>query len=587
MTTGWSSWASRRVARSRATSAPASSPVAAAASARSSAASAASSGEPICSNPATADRSRSGVDGDDAGRVVGAGGGERTLDRRRQLDEPVDDRRGTAEPDDVVAQHRLERVRAPLRREPARRAGAPRARRRRPIAPSPTNPAPGRDRCGTGRCSRPRARARRLDRDRGTRPRLSPPRSRAMPTSDSTHRSAPNAPRARASSAYGSLSARAAAASPASSSTRGRANASHDTRPPTTSPAAAAAPAARASSSRPSSVREKIWLNSRIERPGRVRSRSKRSWRSKASSTRTSASSPRPAAASASDRARRTSNRSRGSSVSSSGSVQHERVVDAARHREDRGPVGGEGVHRPRRAEEVRGLVEHRERAVRIGHGVEAIRRTPADDTDPVGLGQLIEVDAGEDRLEPLGFVASEVELGEQLHRPRPAAGGRGTAHEPFGDGVVAFEEGEACRVQHVLPVDRAAGVEPPGDEPDPIVAAAGADGLERLGELATQPPAPERRQLAEEDLGEQRVGERHPGAPPRVADREQPVPLQILEHVVAGERRRGCRARSRRRSRAARPRGGGRRRGRGGARRRDPRTRRSVGAGRRVATRR
>ena len=110
-----------------------------------------------------------GVDGDDAGRVVGAGGGERTLDGRRQLDEPVDHRRGAAEPDDVVPQHRLERMRAPLRGEPARRAGAPRARRRRPIAPSPTNPAPGHDRCGTGRRSPPRARARRLDRDRGTR----------------------------------------------------------------------------------------------------------------------------------------------------------------------------------------------------------------------------------------------------------------------------------------------------------------------------------------------------------------------------------------------------------------------------------
>ena len=120
------------------------------------------------------------------------------------------------------------------------------------------------------------------------------------------------------------------------------------------------------------------------------------------------------------------------------------------------------------------GLVEHRERAVRIGQGVEAVRRTPADDTDPVGLGQLIEVDAGEDRFEPLGFVAAEVDLGEQLHRSRPAAGGRGAAHEPLGDGVVAFDEGEACRVQHILPVDRAAGVEPPGDEPDTIVAAAG-----------------------------------------------------------------------------------------------------------------
>ena len=190
--------------------------------------------------------------------------------------------------------------------------------------------------------------------------------------------------------------------------------------------------------------------------------------------------------------------------------------------------------------EEVRGLVEHGERAVGIGHGVEAIRRAPADDADPVGLGQLVEVDAGEDRFEPLGFVASEVELGEQLHRPRPAAGGRGTAHEPFGDGVVAFEEGEACRVQHVLPVDRAAGVEPPGDEPDAIVAAARADRFERLGELATQPAPPERRQLAEEDLREQRVGERHPDAPPRVADGEQPVPLQILEHVVAGDGREG-----------------------------------------------
>ena len=184
----------------------------------------------------------------------------------------------------------------------------------------------------------------------------------------------------------------------------------------------------------------------------------------------------------------------------------------------------------------MRGLVEHGERAVGIGQGVEAVRRTPADDADPVGLGQLIEVDAAENRFESLGFVAAEVELGAQLRRPRPAAGGLGTAHEPLGDRVVAFEEGEACCVQHVLPVDRTAGVEPPGDEPDPIVAAAGADGFERLGELATQPPSAERRQLAKEDLREQRVGERQPGAPPRGADGEQPVPLQILEHVVAGD---------------------------------------------------
>ncbi len=211
-------------------------------------------------------------------------------------------------------------------------------------------------------------------------------------------------------------------------------------------------------------------------------------------------------------------------------------VVDAARHRKDGGPVGGEGVHRPRRAEEVRGLIEHRECAVRVSQGVEAIRRTPAHDTHPVGLGQFIEVDAGQDRFESLGFVASEVEFGEQLHCPRTATSGRRSTYEPFGDGIVTFEQGEAGGVQHVLSVDRPAGIEPPGDESDAIVAATGADGFERLGELATQPPSPERRQLTEEDLREQRVGERQPGAPSRVADGEQPVPLQSLERLVAGD---------------------------------------------------
>ena len=59
----------------------------------------------------------------------------------------------------------------PAPRRPGRPAGAPRARRRRHDAPSPTNRPPGHDRCGTDRCSRHRARARRLDRCRGTRPR--------------------------------------------------------------------------------------------------------------------------------------------------------------------------------------------------------------------------------------------------------------------------------------------------------------------------------------------------------------------------------------------------------------------------------
>ena len=213
-------------------------------------------------------------------------------------------------------------------------------------------------------------------------------------------------------------------------------------------------------------------------------------------------------------------------------------VVDAPRHREDRGPVSFQRLHRPGLAEEVRGLVEHGERGVRVGHGVEAVRGAPTDDPDPVGLGQLAEVDARENRFESLGFVAPEVELGEQLHRPRPAAGVRCTAHESLRDGVVSFEQGQACRVQHVLPVDRAPGVEPPGHEPNPIVTAAGADRFEGVGELATQAPPPERRQLAQEDLLEQRVGERHPGPPPRIADGEQPMPLQILEHGMAHD---GC----------------------------------------------
>ena len=106
------------MARSRATSAPATSPVAVAASARSSAASAASSGEPTCSNPSTAVDSRavSTATTPAACSARAAASGPSIDDA--ELDEPVDDRRGTAEPDDVVAQHRLERAGAPLRREP-------------------------------------------------------------------------------------------------------------------------------------------------------------------------------------------------------------------------------------------------------------------------------------------------------------------------------------------------------------------------------------------------------------------------------------------------------------------------------------
>ena len=338
-----------------------------------------------------------------------------------------------------------------------------------------------------------------------------------MPTSDSTHRSAPNAPRARASSAYGSLSSRAAAALAGEQLDAG----SSEGEPRHPAADDVARRGRRAGGARlvePAELGEGedlVEQQDRAPRPGEVAVEAvvdveglvDEDERLVASSGRRQGEGPSAEDLEAEPRVVGVQQRFACSTSASSTRPAIDRIVArwAARACTAHGA-----------AEEVRGLVEHRERAVRIGQGVEAIGRAPADDADPVGLGQLVEVDAGEDRLEPLGFVASEVELGEQLHRPRPAAGGRGTAHEPLGDGVVAFEEGEACRVQHILPVDRAAGVEPPGDEPHTIVAAAGADRLERLGELATQPPPPERRQLAEEDLGEQRVGERHPDAPSR-----------------------------------------------------------------------
>ena len=148
-----------------------------------------------------------------------------------------------------------------------------------------------------------------------------------------------------------------------------------------------------------------------------------------------------------------------------------------------------------------------------IGHRVVAVRRAPADDADPVGLGQLIEVDGGEDGLEPLGFVAAEVELGRAApspwpHHRRPRHGARAVRRWRR-----RLRAGRAARrVQHVFSVDGAPGVEPPGHEADPVVATAGADGIERLGELPAQPPPPKRRELAKQDLREQRVSERHPG---------------------------------------------------------------------------
>ena len=109
---------------------------------------------------------------------------------------------------------------------------------------------------------------------------------------------------------------------------------------------------------------------------------------------------------------------------------------------------------------------------------------------------------------------------------------------EPLGDGVVAVEDGEAGGVEHALGIDVAAAVDAPGHEAHPVVAPAGPDSFEGVGEVPPQAPGPQGRKLAQEDLGEQRVGEAHVGPPAGASDREQAPPFEVLEDVVPGDRR-------------------------------------------------
>ena len=81
---------------------------------------------------------------------------------------------------------------------------------------------------------------------------------------------------------------------------------------------------------------------------------------------------------------------------------------------------------------------------------------------------------------------------------------------EAFRGGVVAVEQGQARRVEHELGVDLTAAVEPPRDEPHPIVTTACPDRFDGVGQLSSQAAGSERRQLLEEHLGEERVGQRH-----------------------------------------------------------------------------
>ena len=140
--------------------------------------------------------------------------------------------------------------------------------------------------------------------------------------------------------------------------------------------------------------------------------------------------------------------------------------------------------------------------------------------TQAVGVAELGQVDPGEDLLEPLGLVAAEVELAEELRRTSTTATGDGTTDQALGGGVVAVEQREARHVQEAFDVDVAAAVDAPRHQPHVVVASPGADGLERVGQLAPQPAASEGGQLAQQHLGEQRVGERHRRPPARVADR-------------------------------------------------------------------
>ena len=200
-----------------------------------------------------------------------------------------------------------------------------------------------------------------------------------------------------------------------------------------------------------------------------------------------SASLPRPAAARASDRARITSKRKPIVADVQERLAAGQRILDATHHREDHHPVRGDGLHRVGFGEGVGALVEHGERPVGIGQSVEPVGRAATHDAHAVGFVELGQVDPGQHPLEQVGLVAAEVELAQQLAGAGPDACRHRPLDEALGGGVVAVEEGEACRVEHELGVDLTAAVEPPGDEPHPVVTSAGADRFDAVGQLATQ----------------------------------------------------------------------------------------------------
>ena len=192
--------------------------------------------------------------------------------------------------------------------------------------------------------------------------------------------------------------------------------------------------------------------------------------------------------------------------------------------------MGRDGLDGVGFGEGARALVEHGQRPVGVGQAVEPVGRAATHDAHTVGLVELGQIDPGQHALEQVGFVAAEVELAQQLAGAGPDACRHRALDEALGGGVVAVEEGEACHVEHELGIDLTAAVEPPGDEPHPVVPSPGTDRFDAVGQLATQPAAAQRRQLVEDDLGEERVSEGHRGPPPRRADLQQAAVLEVFE---------------------------------------------------------
>lgn len=177
-------------------------------------------------------------------------------------------------------------------------------------------------------------------------------------------------------------------------------------------------------------------------------------------------------------------------------------------------------------------VVQRGERAVEVAARREARPRQPAAEGDPLRIGEITSQRVGDDALDVLVLAEHVVGLGEHLGAGERV---RGVAVRPGGDQLhrqvrVVPRECQPRRLEELLAGDPTAGSDAPQGDLHDVLAAAGAVGLDDVGELLLDPPQPQRRHPCPEHLAVQRVGQAQRRALARHDDRHEPPRLQAFQ---------------------------------------------------------